>query len=147
MQADPEHELERFVTAQEGVWEVALRELRAGQKRTHWMWFIFPQLAGRGFSEMAVRYAIRSRHEAERYLGHAVLGPRLVTCAQALLPHQNRSAREVMGSPDDLKLRSSMTLFAAVSSPGSVFQEVLDCYYSGQPDPRTLQLLRQQEAG
>jgi uncharacterized protein (DUF1810 family) len=105
------------------------------------MWYIFPQVAGLGFSSMAQRYAIRSRGEAEAYLAHPILGPRLAECAKALLGVQDRSAKEIMGYPDYLKLQSSMTLFAAVSPPGSVFEQVLDKYYGGAKDPKTLEFL------
>jgi uncharacterized protein (DUF1810 family) len=137
---DPYH-LSRFVAAQEGVYEMALGELKRGAKRSHWMWFVFPQVAGLGTSPMAMRFAIGSRGEAEAYLKHPVLGPRLRACAQALLGVTRRTAREVMGSPDDVKLKSSMTLFTAVAEPGSPFQAVLVRYYSGEKDPRTVEFL------
>lgn len=133
-----DHDLERFLTAQASTYDAALAELRAGRKRTHWMWFVFPQLRGLGRSETARFYGIASLAEARAYLDHEVLGPRLVQCAEALLPHEGKSAREIMGSPDDVKLRSSMTLFAAVAGEGSVFSEVLDRFFDGQPDPLTL---------
>ena len=138
---DP-HDLNRFVAAQEGVYEQALAEIRAGRKRSHWMWFIFPQVDGLGSSAMAKRYAIKSRAEAEAYLAHPVLGPRLVTCAEAAAAVPGpASALEVFGSPDDLKLRSSATLFASVSPDDSVFDRVLDRYFRGERDPATLRLL------
>lgn len=133
-----EHDLERFLTAQASTYDAALAEMRAGRKRTHWMWFVFPQLRGLGRSETARFYGIVSLAEARAYLDHEVLGTRLVQCAEALLPHEGKSAREIMGSPDDVKLRSSMTLFAAVAGEGSVFSEVLDRFFDGQPDPLTL---------
>src|SRR5689334_13159806 len=111
MNADP-HRLERFVEAQDRVFDQALGELRAGRKRSHWMWFVFPQVAGLGMSATSRTYAIASLEEARAYLDHPVLGPRLVECAEAVLAHPERTALEVMGSPDDVKLRSSMTLFA-----------------------------------
>jgi uncharacterized protein (DUF1810 family) len=135
------YQLERFVAAQRDTYEDALEELRDGKKRSHWMWFVFPQVAGLGSSSMAVRYAIHSRQEAQAYLAHPLLGPRLLECAQALLHVHGKTAREVMGSPDDLKLQSSMSLFAAISPPGSPFQAVLDRYFGGEPDPRTIQFL------
>jgi uncharacterized protein (DUF1810 family) len=135
--SDDHYRLSRFVAAQEGVYETALGELKRGAKRSHWMWFVFPQVAGLGTSPMAVRFAIGSRGEAEAYLAHPVLGSRLRACAEALLGVTGRTAREVMGSPDDVKLKSSMTLFAAVAEPGSPFQAVLDRYYSGETDART----------
>ena len=137
---DPSH-LNRFVEAQEANYVDALAELRAGQKRTHWMWYVFPQIAGLGHSSMSERYAIRSEDEARAYLAHHVLGPRLIECAEAVLAIENRSAREIMGSPDDLKLKSCATLFAHISRDGSVFHQILDKYYSSEPDARTLQKL------
>jgi uncharacterized protein (DUF1810 family) len=134
-------QLQRFLTAQAGSYEVALQELLQGQKRSHWMWFIFPQVAGLGRSAMAEAYAIRSRAEAEAYLSHAVLGRRLEQCCAALLQHQGRPVQDIMGRPDDLKLCSSMTLFAMVAPPDSVFQRVLDMFYSGQRDDRTVSFL------
>jgi uncharacterized protein (DUF1810 family) len=137
---DP-YDLERFVRAQDGVYAHALAEIRDGRKRTHWMWFVFPQLDGLAFSATAKRYAIRSAGEARAYLAHPVLGPRLVECAEALLEVEHRTASQIFGSPDDLKLRSSATLFASVSPAGSVFERVLERYYGGAPDGRTLELL------
>jgi uncharacterized protein (DUF1810 family) len=129
------------VEAQAGDYDRALAELRAGRKRSHWMWYVFPQFAGLGFSPTSQRYAIRSAAEAEAYLRHPVLGPRLVECCEAVLGVTGRSAHDIFGSPDDLKLRSCATLFAAVSAPGSVFQRVLDQYFGGERDERTLRLL------
>jgi len=146
MARDDPHNLERFVSAQRGSYETALKELRNGQKVSHWMWFVFPQVAGLGSSAMADRYAIRSRREALAYLAHPVLGPRLVECSNALLQLKGRTAEEVMGYPDDLKLRSSMTLFAAVSPADSPFQKVLETYFSGVPDNRTTAFLATDEA-
>lgn len=135
------HDLARFLAAQEDDYPTALAELRAGRKESHWMWYVFPQVAGLGFSSMSRRYAIKCRDEAQAYLGHPVLGPRLVACAEAVLAHAGRSAADIMGSPDDLKLRSSATLFAQLLPPGSVFHRLLDTFFDGQPDGRTLQLL------
>ena len=134
-------DLQRFVDAQHGVYESALGEITQGQKRTHWMWFIFPQIDGLGSSPAARHYAIKSREEAEAYLRHPVLGPRLAACAEATLAVDGRSAREIFGSPDDLKLCSSATLFAAVAPGGSVFERVIEKYFGGQTDPKTLELL------
>jgi uncharacterized protein (DUF1810 family) len=134
-------DLGRFVSAQQGIYDQALAEVRAGRKRSHWMWFIFPQLVGLGHSPTTERYAIKSLAEARAYMAHPVLGSRLVECSEALLSLHGRSASEIFGSPDDLKLRSSMTLFAHVAEPGSVFGRVVDRYYDGEEDPRTLQLL------
>src|SRR4051794_19669738 len=108
--SDDPHNLARFVTAQEPVYDQALAELNAARKTSHWMWFIFPQLAGLGHSPTAQHYAIKSREEAQAYLTHPTLGPRLIECANALLPHQNKSATQILGTPDDLKLNSSATL-------------------------------------
>jgi uncharacterized protein (DUF1810 family) len=137
---DP-YDLARFVSAQEHDYDRALAEIRAGRKQSHWMWYVFPQIAGLGFSAMARRYAIGSAAEAAAYLAHPLLGARLVACAEAVLSVQRRSAHDIFGSPDDLKLHSSATLFARVSPPGSVFERVLDNYYQGAPDEQTLRLL------
>jgi uncharacterized protein (DUF1810 family) len=143
---DGSHDLDRFVSAQHGTYKVALDELKSGAKRSHWMWFVFPQVAGLGSSAMATRYAIRSRAEAKAYLAHPVLGPRLRECAEALLRVRDKTAEQIMGQPDDVKLRSSMTLFAAISDPDSPFHAVLDRYYSGQSDSKTLQFLESHPA-
>ena len=137
--------LDRFLQAQEPVWPRVLAELRAGKKRTHWMWFVFPQIKGLGHSDMAQRYAIQSLAEAQAYLAHPVLAGRLRECCQILLELESpASALEVFGTPDDLKLRSCMTLFAEASSaPGSnVFDAVLQKYFGGQKDEHTLELLK-----
>jgi uncharacterized protein (DUF1810 family) len=135
--------LNRFVEAQSDVFQRALTELKRGEKRSHWMWFIFPQIAGLGYSSTAKFYAIKSKDETKAYLSHLLLGRRLIECSKALLQHQGLSASDIFGFPDDLKLRSSMTLFATVSEPDSVFSRVLGQYFEGQPDDRTLELLRQ----
>ena len=139
--SDP-YNLSRFLRAQENDYEEALSEIRSGQKRTHWMWYIFPQLAGLGFSSTAQRYAITSIDEAKAYLTHPVLGPRLKECAEAVLQVEARSARDIFGSPDDVKLRSCATLFAYASPPGSVFERLLSKYYQDEPDSKTLTLLK-----
>ena len=133
--------LNRFLQAQAPIYGLALSELRTGLKRSHWMWFVFPQLAGLGTSPIAQHYAISSAAEAEAYLTHPVLGPRLVECAEAVLGTTGRSAHDIFGSPDDLKLRSSATLFAHVSAPGSAFHRLLDRYFPEGPDARTMVLL------
>ncbi len=138
---DP-HDLNRFVRAQEDDYETALREITNGRKRSHWMWYIFPQIDGLGFSEMARHYSIKSADEARAYLAHPVLGERLLACARAAVAHEGRTAMEIFGTPDDLKLRSSATLFAAVSPPDSDFQRLLDKYFAGTPDGATLRLLK-----
>ncbi|CCM79040.1 DUF1810 domain-containing protein [Rhizobium mesoamericanum] len=136
-----DYNLERFVDAQNGAYEKALSELRAGHKRSHWMWFIFPQMAGLGSSYMAEKYALRSAEEAAAYLADPVLGSRLLRCVEAVLSIEGKSAHDIFGSPDDLKLRSSMTLFAAISDHGSPFHKVIDRLYLGEFDDRTIQLL------
>jgi uncharacterized protein (DUF1810 family) len=139
--ADDPHDLARFVTAQDGALDDARAELRAGRKRSHWMWFVFPQVAGLGSSPVAQHYAISGLDEARAYLAHPVLGPRLRECAELAAAVPGRSASEVFGYPDDLKLRSSMTLFAAADPDAPEFTAVLDRYFDGEPDPRTLSLL------
>jgi uncharacterized protein (DUF1810 family) len=138
---DDPHDLHRFVDAQRDDYDRALAEVRRGRKQSHWMWYVFPQLEGLGSSPTARHYAIRSLAEAEAYLRHPLLGPRLREIAEAALAVEGRSAREVFGSPDDSKLRSSATLFAQCSPAGSVFHRLLDRYFEGAPDGRTLQLL------
>ena len=133
--------LDRFVQAQEDDYEQALAEIRSGRKRSHWMWYIFPQFDGLGAGAASRLYAIRSRGEAEAYLRHDILGPRLVACAEAALQLESSSAAEVFGYPDDMKLRSCATLFAAVSPPGSVFERLLDKYFAGKGDETTRRLL------
>ena len=131
----------RFTAAQEVVYGNVLFELRSGRKRTHWMWFIFPQIAGLGYSATSKHFAIRGREEARRYLSHPVLGARLRECAEAILAIEERSASEIFGSPDDVKLQSSMTLFAQVAEPASVFGRVLEKYFAGEQDAETLHRL------
>lgn len=138
----------RFLEAQASVYQQVLAELRAGRKESHWMWFIFPQIRGLGRSFMAERYAIRDLEEARAYLEHPVLGLRLVECANALSAHAGRSAREILGSPDDLKLRSSLTLFLAAQPAGpqaEVFGALLDGFYGGHQDEQTLRLLSESD--
>ncbi len=135
-------DLERFLSAQSATYGHALAELCSGQKRTHWMWFIFPQIEGLGYSSTARHYAIRSLAEARAYLDHAVLGARLKECSEAVLAVEGRTASDIFAYPDDLKLRSCMTLFAAVAEPGSVFLRLLEKYFDGRQDERTLQLLK-----
>lgn len=137
------YDLERFVTAQDsgGTYLQALGELREGSKRSHWMWFIFPQLAGLGHSATAEKYAISGLDEAKAYLQHPVLGPRLIECAQALAALEGRTAGQIFGGTDERKLRSSMTLFLRTDSGEPIFQRLLDQYFAGQPDAATDQLL------
>jgi uncharacterized protein (DUF1810 family) len=139
MTTDP-FDLQRFLTAQEGVYETALAELRGGRKRTHWMWFVFPQFHGLGASATSRRYAIRSLEEARAYLDHLVLGARLRECADALLAISGLSASDIFDYPDDLKLRSSMTLFELASPPASIFGKVLKEYFGGVRDEATIRL-------
>ncbi|MBO1077885.1 DUF1810 domain-containing protein [Roseomonas haemaphysalidis] len=126
---------QRFVAAQAPVIEDVRRELRAGQKRSHWMWFVFPQIAGLGHSDMARRYALHSLSEARAYLAHPVLGPRLVECTGLVNAVRGRTIRDVLGSPDDMKFRSCMSLFAALKSGEPVFDEALRQWFAGQGDP------------
>jgi len=129
--------LQRFEEAQARNWADALAELRAGRKTSHWMWYVFPQIAGLGSSPMARAYAIASLDEARAYLDHPVLGPRLRQGVEALLGHPGRTAHEILGSPDDLKLRSSLTLFAAAAPGEPLFRRALEQFYAGAPDPQT----------
>ncbi len=139
---DP-YNLNRFVSAQRDSYARALLEIQGGDKRTHWMWYIFPQLEGLGSSSTARFYSIKNALEAKAYLEHPVLGPRLVECAEAVLGVQGRTAHDIFGFPDDLKLKSCATLFAAVSPSGSVFERVLEKYYGGERDEKTVELLGQ----
>lgn len=138
--ADP-FDLQRFVSAQERVYATVLEELRSGRKQSHWMWYIFPQIDGLGYSATSKHYAIRSRAETSAYLQHPLLGSRLVECSNIVLQITGRSASAIFGAPDDMKLRSSMTLFAAVPESDPVFAQILEKYFGGQPDRRTLDLL------
>ncbi len=140
MTSDP-YNLKRFLGAQATIYEKVLAELRNGQKRSHWIWYIFPQYQGLGFSSMSQKYAIQSLDEASAYLNHPILGDRLLECTRTVLGITGRSAYQIFGSPDDLKLRSCATLFAIVSPGDSLFVQLLDRFYNGQRDPKTLQLL------
>jgi uncharacterized protein (DUF1810 family) len=135
---------DRFVEAQEPVLADVLRELGEGRKRTHWMWFVFPQIAGLGHSTMAQRYAIASLDEARAYLRHPVLGPRLIQCAGLVNRVQGRSIHQILGNPDDLKFHSSMTLFALADPGERVFKDALENYFEGVPDERTVEALEGQ---
>ena len=135
-------DLERFVQAQAADYDQALSELRDGEKRSHWMWYIFPQIEGLGQSSMSHRYSIKSAGEARAYLDHPILGPRLRECAEVVNGIVGRSAHEIFGSPDDMKLRSSMTLFAQVSTD-AVFDQILRKFFNGQHDSKTLRQLRE----
>lgn len=132
------YNLDRFIQAQQPVYEQVLGELRNGRKRSHWMWFIFPQIQGLGRSEMAQHYAISSKEEAGAYLAHPVLGPRLEECTKLVLAIEGKSLNDIFGDPDDVKFRSCMTLFAHVAGPDSVFQACLKKFCGNQPDPLTV---------
>jgi uncharacterized protein (DUF1810 family) len=138
---DDPHDLSRFVKAQADDYEQALAEIRSGRKRSHWIWYIFPQFDGLGFSSMSKRYAIKTLAEAKAYLAHPVLGPRLVECGEAALGVEGKTATEIFGSPDDMKLKSCATLFACVSPEGSVFDRLLEKYFQGGRDEKTLELI------
>ena len=140
MTADP-YNLARFVEAQRRDYAQALSEIRHGRKQSHWMWYIFPQFEGLGSSPTSRHYAIRSEAEAAAYLAHPVLGPRLHECAEAVLGVEGSSAHDVFGSPDDMKLRSCATLFGSVSPVGSVFHRLLEKWFEGKPDARTVRLV------
>ena len=139
-QDDP-YDLERFVEAQSRVYDTVRAELRQAAKRSHWMWFIFPQIKGRGSSATAVHFAIGSREEAAAYLRHSVLGPRLVECTRLVLGVKSRTYEQIFGEIDSLKFRSSMTLFAEVTLKETVFQEALEKYFDGEADALTLEIL------
>jgi uncharacterized protein (DUF1810 family) len=139
--AGDRYDLNRFVQAQEHDYQRALSEVKNGHKRSHWIWYIFPQFDGLGFSAMSKRYAIKSIAEAKAYLNHPILGSRLIECVEAALSVEGRSAHEIFGSPDDMKLKSCATLFAYVSPPGSVFEQLLEKFFNGDRDPKTLDLL------
>ncbi len=135
-------DLVRFLEAQNQIYLRALEEIKNGKKTSHWMWYIFPQLAGLGHSDMANHYAVRDFTEAVEYLKHPVLGKHLIEITTALLAVKNKSAQDIFGTPDNLKLRSSMTLFSEIENADPVFQQVLDKYFDGQPDTMTLDLLK-----
>ena len=139
--------LDRFVKAQDPVIATVLRELRAGRKETHWMWFVFPQLRALGRSPMAQHYGIHDLTEARAYLGHAILRSRLEECVEAVLGVSGKTLHEIFGSPDDMKFRSSMTLFAMANGHGNLFKQALDKYCGGQMDPATLELLGVADVG
>ena len=136
-----EYKLDRFIEAQNGSYEKALAEIRGGRKRSHWMWYIFPQVTGLGFSETSRYYAIKNLDEASAYLQHPILGPRLVEICTVLLKLDNNNAGDIFGNPDDMKLRSSMTLFAEVEGADKVFKLALDKFFKGLKDDKTLRLL------
>jgi uncharacterized protein (DUF1810 family) len=139
--SEDSHNLQRFVDAQKPVFEDVCAELRAGRKQSHWIWFIFPQVRGLGHSELANYYGISSRQEAEAYLAHPVLGPRLRECTRLVNMVEGRSIDQILGSPDNLKFRSSMTLFASTCSENQIFKDALQKYFGGRPDQLTIELL------
>ena len=138
---DTETNLQRFIDAQQKSIDLALSEIQSGKKRSHWMWYIFPQIHGLGFSETSKYYAIRDMQEADAFLKHPVLGSRLINICRALLDQPANSANKIFGSPDDLKLKSSMTLFASLSNASPVFQSVLDKFFNGILDSKTIGIL------
>jgi uncharacterized protein (DUF1810 family) len=140
--ADP-YDLQRFVRAQEHDYEEALSEIRSGRKRSHWMWYIFPQFEGLGVSPTSKQYAVKSVAEARAFLAHPLLGPRLQECAEAAVRIEGLSAADIFGFPDDMKLRSCATLFASVSPAGSVFHRIIDKYFHGEPDADTVRLMHE----
>lgn len=133
--------LQRFITAQQNDYPIALAEIKQGRKRSHWMWYIFPQIAGLGFSETSRHYALKNLDEAQAYLNHPVLGSRLVEICNELLKLPTNNATQVFGTPDDMKLRSCVTLFAALPDTNLVFQQVLDRFFSGEADKSTLKII------
>ncbi|OJV20577.1 MAG: calpastatin [Dyadobacter sp. 50-39] len=139
--------MQKFLDAQQHDFDSALAEIRNGRKQGHWMWYIFPQLKGLGRSSISIRYAIENLDEAARYLDHPILGPRLIQISEAILAVEGKSAYQIMGSPDDLKLRSCMTLFNLAPGTNPVFQSVLDKYFSGKPDPLTMELIAPASSG
>lgn len=140
--SDDRYDLERFVRAQSAVYSKVVAELSAGEKRSHWMWFVFPQIAGLGSSATAVRYAISDLDEAAAYLAHPLLGHRLIECTGLVVANDGRSLEQVFGWPDDLKFHSSMTLFSLVPGHEAVFDAALDKYFEGVPDDKTLELVQ-----
>ena len=136
-----DYNLERFVDAQRTDYSIALAEIKGGKKRSHWMWYIFPQVLGLGYTSTSISYGIKNLDEATAYLNHPVLGQRLVEISNALLALETNDAKKIFGSPDHMKLRSSMTLFSLVPAADKVFQAVLDKFFDGKKDEKTLQLL------
>lgn len=133
--------LDRFLEAQERMHEIALKEIKNGEKESHWMWYIFPQLRGLGRSQMAYVYGINGFEEAKAYLEHPVLSARLIEISEALLEHKGKDIEDILGDIDAMKLRSSMTLFALISEGGSIYHNVLDCFYNGKTDSYTIELI------
>ena len=140
----PRHLFDDCVQVQDAIYPLVLKELTTGKKRTHWMWFVFPQIAGLGHSEMAQRFAIENLNQAREYLQDEILGARLIECAERLLAHADKSALEIFGKPDNLKLHSSLTLFAIAAEQNSVFAQLLQQFFSGESDQATLDILAEQ---
>ncbi|MCK6512336.1 DUF1810 domain-containing protein [Myxococcota bacterium] len=145
LQASDPHDLQRFIEAQANVYDIAFAEISNGRKRSHWMWYIFPQIEGLGYSDMAQRYAISGAEEARAYLEHPLLGERLQRICEVVLATEGRSMFDVFGSPDDLKLRSCATLFSAISPENSVFHRIIEKHYEQEMDARTLVILEAQQ--
>jgi len=141
---EPNHHLQRFIDAQKEDYATALDEMKNGRKRSHWMWYIFPQIQGLGFSSTSQHYAISGLQEAAAYLNHSILGQRLIEISKVLVQLDSSNASQVFGSPDDMKLKSSMTLFASVPNADAVFQQVLDKFFQGNKDQKTLSILERQ---
>lgn len=140
---EKEFDLDRFLEAQQETYDTALREIREGKKQTHWMWFIFPQLKGLGFTDYNIFYGIENIQEAAQYFNHPVLGKRLTTITKAILKVENKTALEILGRPDERKLKSCMTLFGLLPETPECFRQVLEKYYNGEQDERTLQLIKE----
>ena len=140
---EKQYDLNRFLEAQQQTYENAMREIRQGSKQTHWMWFIFPQLRGLGFTDYNIFYGIENLKEAEHYLNHPVLGRRLVEITQAMFEIENKTALEILGRPDERKLKSCMTLFGLLPETAECFMQVLEKYYNGEQDEKTLQLVKE----
>jgi uncharacterized protein (DUF1810 family) len=136
-----ESTLKRFIDAQESSYAIALSEIKSGRKRSHWMWYVFPQIKGLGFSETSMFYAIKDIQEAEEFLNHPVLGSRLIEISKELLKLESNNAHQILGSPDDIKLHSSMTLFSSLPGASPAFEEVLRKFFNGEKDNKTLQIL------
>lgn len=135
------YNLNRFLEAQESTYKEALAEIKNGKKESHWMWFIFPQIAGLGFTDFNIFYAIQNKEEATQYINHPILGKRLIEITKAILGIKGKTALEILGKPDERKLKSCMTLFSTLANPNPVFQKVLDKYFQGNTDQKTLEIL------
>lgn len=143
---NPEDGIERYLSAQENVYDQALDEIKKGKKKSHWMWFVFPQIRGLGFTEYNVYYGLKDLQEAGAYLDHPVLGKRLIEISQAVLRQYGKTALEIFGRPDEKKLKSCMTLFSLLPNTADCFKQVLEKYYNGEKDQNTLQILKEQNS-